>query len=202
MRLIVGFLELFFRESSWIQPRPVIAPTWSHVAYLHMIPPRNWHASTVWGGGDYNKLPLRLVLPKCPEYPCSQCSPPGQSAICSDLTGGIPCYPPAVAANPVLSALCWALERAGMHPAEVGEGSRHCPDPLWGQVFQSSPVEHPHTSQRLDVPCLTNTERAVIATQACPPSILFSFSRVYTVCLGRTTLFFSLFIFYVSLACY
>ena len=44
-------------------------------------------------------------------------------------------YPPAAATNPVLSAVCWALGKAGVHPDEVGERPRHYPDPLRGARF-------------------------------------------------------------------
>ena len=44
-------------------------------------------------------------------------------------------YLPAAAANPVLGAVCWALGRAGVHPAEVREGPRHYPDPPRGARF-------------------------------------------------------------------
>ena len=38
-------------------------------------------------------------------------------------------YSPAAAASPVLGAVRCGLGRAGVHPAEVDEGSRHYPDP-------------------------------------------------------------------------
>ena len=56
--------------------------------------------------------------------------------------GCAPSYPSAAAANPVLGAVCWALERAGVHSGEVGERPRHYLDP---------PL---HARRRVDALCL------------------------------------------------
>ena len=139
--------------------------------------PKNWHTSTVQGGGLPHLPPLRLVLPKRTEYPCLHCSPRGEPASVPSVGSVVrthlllllilsPVLCDGPSGEPVCTPLKWGRDRGTTLT------------PCGGQVFQSSPVGHLHARRRVNIPCFIVSHGVVLTTQIYPPSVLLFFSRV------------------------